>query len=123
MREAQWVQHFSGKGKKWQVSLENGSTWHISSENGPLYLNKSEYILCDPPSATRKKPSGNQPTQWVRLKGGDGTAYRVQESRLWPTAGNAIAVGNPADSSLLFILPKDACEPCDQPEKWEDVTG
>lgn len=61
-------------------------------------------------------------SKWIRLKGGDGMAYKVQESRLWPMPGNAIAVHNPADSSLLFILPKAACEPCDPPGKWVDVT-
>lgn len=52
---AQWVQHKSGIGEKWEVGARDPSssdTWMISRPHQfNLFLPKSEYVLCDPPQS------------------------------------------------------------------------
>jgi hypothetical protein len=53
MKDAQWVQHISGQGKKWKVHSEGAEYWAHHQLNAYYNLPKSEYRLCDTPAVWR----------------------------------------------------------------------
>lgn len=52
MSDPRWVQHISGQGMRWRVSLELTEQWRcepIGETDQYYYLPKSEYVLCAQP--------------------------------------------------------------------------
>ena len=49
---SQWVKHISGQGKQWEVREESTVAYAVKSgvPCEPIFLPKSEYVLCCPPN-------------------------------------------------------------------------
>lgn len=99
----QWVQHISGQGEKWEVSLELERMWRC--DPGPkqdwVYLPKSEYVECSPPETwiecTREavRICNVSATQLVRVAYGAQTAEYcgiLNGGYRWAWQGDALII-------------------------------
>jgi hypothetical protein len=72
-KDSKWVQHFSGKGQKWEVAgeVESSTRWTAYEHGVAYHLPKSEYPLCDPPDVWEDVTDQVSPSMsWLELQHG-----------------------------------------------------